>query len=428
MTKFFKLLVLSGCCAISLNVQAQVNCNATGKLPLVCLIPFTTSASVGNAGLSGVATAAAIDGSIGAQLSQLPLAVSAPGTAVLIVNGNPQVFDNLGPILLDRPDSVGRGNLVLGFNFQQFTFNHLDGINLTAVPFAYFASSNGSNQYIEQTQHISFKYNQYVALATYGLPKATDVTVVVPFARVSIGAGAVDAMAFNLNPQNEIVSTNNIGNTYVPGFASGIGDVAINVKHVLWSGGESGRGSLAAGGVLRLPTGDALNYLGSGAYGVNLYGLVSYKWRLSPHGRIAYQWNTNSVLLNPNGIGPNKQLPGGVQFDGGADFGLNSHLTISGDVLGTQSVNANSLQTGTIPLSYATPPYPSGTPAAAVKSVSTFQNTYTTANLSAGLKWKPFRKQNLILYGNVLIQMNDVGLRPDPSPSGGISYSFKTIR
>jgi len=424
----FKLLLLSSCCAVSLSVQAQVNCGATGKLPLVCLIPFTTSASVGNAGLTGVATAAAIDGSIGAQLTQLPLAVSAPGTAVLIVNGNPQVFDNLGPILIDRPDSVGRGNLVLGFNFQQFTFNHLDGIGLSSVPFAYYASSNGSNQYIEQTQHISFKYNQYVALATYGLPKNTDVTVVIPFARVSIGAGAISAMAFNLNGQNQIVSTNDIGNTYVPGFASGIGDVAINVKHVLWSGGEVGRGSLAAGGVLRLPTGDALNYLGSGAYGVNLYALVSYKWRVSPHARMAYQWNTDSVLLNPDGTGHNQQLPGGVQFDGGADFGLNSHLTLSADVLATQSANASSLQIGKISLNYATPPYPPNSPSATVTSVNTFLNTYTTANLSAGLKWKPFRKQNLILYGNVLIQMNDVGLRPEPSPSGGISYSFRTMK
>jgi hypothetical protein len=420
-----KLMVLLLWCAGCMSAQAQVNCSATGKLPLVCLIPFTTNASVGNAGLTGVATAAAIDGSIGAQLSQLPLAVSAPGTAVLVVKGNPEVFDNLGPILVDRPDSVGRGNLVFGFNFQQFTFNHLDGISLASVPFAYFASGNGSNQYIEQQQHISFKYNQYVALATYGLPKNTDVTVIVPYARVSIGAGAISATAYNLNTQNQIVSTNAIGNTYVPGFANGIGDVAINVKHVLWSGGEGGRGSLAAGGVLRLPTGDALNYLGSGAYGVNLYALTSYKWRVSPHAKIAYQWNTNSVLLNPSGTGPNRQLPGGVQFVAGADYGVNRHLTISGDVISTQSANANSIAQGTVSLDYAAPPTPSTT-SATLTTVNTFQDTYTTANFSGGLKWKPFRKMKLILYGNVLLQLNNVGLRPDPSPSGGISYSFKT--
>jgi len=422
-----RLMVLLLCCAGCIGARAQVNCSATGKLPLVCLIPFTTNASVGSAGLTGVATAAAIDGSIGAQLSQLPLAVSAPGTAVLVVKGNPEVFDNLGPILVDRPDSVGRGNLVFGFNFQQFTFNHLDGIALPSVPFAYFASGNGSNQYIEQTQHISFKYNQYEVLGTYGLPRNTDVTVIVPFARVSIGAGAVSATAYNLNGQGEIVSTNGIGNSFVPGFATGVGDVAFNAKHVLWSGGEGGRGSLAAGGVFRIPTGDALNYLGSGAYGFNLYGLASYKSRVSPHVKIAYQWNTNSVLLNPNGTGPNRQLPGGVQFNAGADYGINRHLTIAGDIIANQSANANSISVGNVSLNYATPT-PSGDTSTTLKTVNPFQDTYTTANLSAGLKWKPFRKVKLILYGNVLVQLNNVGLRPDPSPSGGISYNFKTTR
>ena len=76
-------------------------------------------------------------------------------------------------------------------------------------------------------------------------------------------------------------------------------------------------------------------------------------------------------------------------------------------------------------MDYATPPTPSST-SATLTTVNTFQDTYTTANLSGGLKWKPFRKMKLILYGNVLLQLNNVGLRPDPSPSGGISYSFKT--
>jgi hypothetical protein len=56
--------------------------------------------------------------------------------------------------------------------------------------------------------------------------------------------------------------------------------------------------------------------------------------------------------------------------------------------------------------------------------VNRINTTFTTANFSGGLKWKPFVKQDIILYGNVLIQVNDVGLRSDPSPSGGISYNF----
>jgi len=45
--------------------------------------------------------------------------------------------------------------------------------------------------------------------------------------------------------------------------------------------------------------------------------------------------------------------------------------------------------------------------------------------LSFGLKYRPFK--SLIMYGNVLIQVNNVGLKADPSPSFGISYSFKSL-
>jgi hypothetical protein len=44
------------------------------------------------------------------------------------------------------------------------------------------------------------------------------------------------------------------------------------------------------------------------------------------------------------------------------------------------------------------------------------------AQLSIGLKTKPWK--NLVLYGNVLIQVNNVGLRSNPAPMVGISYTF----
>jgi hypothetical protein len=428
--KTCRLMVLLILCGGSMAAQAQLTCIPNGQpLPLVCLIPFSTSATLGGGGASNVAAAAAINGSIGAELSQLPVAVSAPGTAFLVVNGNPQVFDNLGPILIDRPDSVGRWNVVFGFSFQQFNFNHLDGIGLGSVPFAYSVPTSGGSEYVAQTQHISFKYNQYVALATIGLPKSTDVTVIVPFARVSIGAAALNQTTYNLNASGDILSHTDLTPIvgYQPASSNGIGDVSFNVKHVLWSGGESGRGALAAGMLFRLPTGDALNYLGSGAYGYNLYALASYKAQFSPHVKVAYQWNTNSVLLNPTGSSSitNTRLPGGAQYSVGADYGISRHLTLSADVLANQSANANSLAISPITLNYATPPSPAPSPAI-FKQVSSVQNTYTAANLSFGLKVKPFRrKPNFVLYGNVLLQLNDVGLRSDPSPSGGISYSFK---
>jgi hypothetical protein len=423
MTKH-RLIILLIWCAAGIRAEAQVNCATATKL--VCLIPFITNTFLPGSSAQATANAVGFNGPIGAQLSQLPLAASAPGAVVLFVNGNPESFDNLGPILLDRPDSVGRGRLVFGFSFQQFNFNHLDGIGLGSVPFTYSATSSGEYpvQYIAQTEHVSLKYNQYVALATYGLPKKIDISIVVPFARVSVGAGTTSSTAYFLTADNTLGPNIPVATTYVPGFASGFGDLSINVKHVLWSGGESGRGSFAVGGVLRIPTGDALNYLGSGAYGFNIYALASYKARISPHVKIANQWNSNSVLLDPSGA-THQRLPGGIEYGGGVDARIVRPLTASADVLGNQFVNTPSFTVGSTTIPYSSTPLPSGASTISLPTVSVVPHTYTTANLSAGLKWKPFRKESIILYGNVLLQLNDVGLRSGPAPSGGISYSFK---
>ena len=442
------MTMLLTACLASAGAYAQVNCSTSNKL--ACLVPFTTNAYVSTSSTANQATV--FNGPIGVQLSQLPVAASAPGVVILTVRGNPETFNNLGPILLDRPDSVGQGKLVIGFSFQQFNFNNLDGIPIGNIPFAYANQQTGNTiaptNYFQQTIHVSLKVNQYVVLGTYGLPQKTDISFVLPVARVSIGALNQNPYQYTVTSANTLSSTPiSLASKNVVGSASGIGDIVVNAKHVLWSGGEAGRTSIATGVALRFPTGDAFNYLGSGAYGYNLYGLASYKARLSPHVRIAYQWNTNTALLNPSGTGPNRSLPGGAQYGVGADYGLTPALTLSADILASEFSNSPSIaltnNSFVIPASSVSPVLPTGLtsppqcptttsiPAGTscyLPSITTLNSTYTTASFSGGIKYKPFRRQNLILYGNVLIQMNNVGLRSDISPSGGLSYSFRPIQ
>jgi hypothetical protein len=408
---------------------------------LVCLLPFSTNAGQGQTNpspqsIAALQKAASFNGPIAAQLSQLPAATSAPIATTVVIKGDEVPFGNLGPVLLDRPDSVGTGTLVLGFSFQHFDFNHLDGIPDGSLPFVFQQAGSGQfpTQYLAQTEQVTLHLNQYIALATVGLPHKTDFSIIVPFAQVSIGATSLAPTNYLINTDNTLggFSTGANGNP-VTGSSSGIGDITFNVKHVLWSGGESRKGSLATGVALRLPTGDAFNYLGSGAYGFNLYALVSYKYWISPHAKFAYQFNTNTVLLNlDNTAGGNRPLPGGSQFALGADVNvpkLHDKLTGSVDVLANEFVNSPYIQqTNTcIPVSSA---LPCSTVTAApnqkiLPDVALATRTYTSANMSFGLKVKPVR--GLIVFGNVLIQVNDVGLRADPSPSFGISYSFPSL-
>jgi hypothetical protein len=410
--------------AAGLTAVAQITCPTSPtpntELKLICLVPFQS-----NSGVNGLA----LNGPIGAQLSQLPLPALVSGIFTYKdAKGNEIPYYNLGPIILDRPETVRRGRFVFGFGFEQFNFNSLDGINLSSVPFTYSLSGGtGDNQYTEyvaQQQHISFKYDQYLILASYGLTHGTDVTVLVPVARVSVGAGTLPGGVGYIVFQDPIRNrTFDPTVNYFHGSAVGVGDVLISAKHVLWSGGETERTSVAAGGTLRVPSGDWQNYLGSGAYGFNVFGLLSYKARISPHAKIAYQWNSSSDLLKSSAAASTNsgtidtKLPGGFQTAAGVDTRLNRKLTLSVDFLGNEFVNSSSFQklNTTIPYTGGTTP---------VSGVNVVPHTYTTANLSAGIKWKPFKKRELILYGNVLTQLNNVGLRSDPVPSGGISYSY----
>src|SRR5665213_248659 len=153
-----KMIFISMGCFACVAAKAQVDCVNSNKL--ICLVPFVTSAvQQGGNTTDAVQKASIFNGPIGAQLSQLPLATSAPGFVTL--GGAP--YNNLGSILIDRPDSVGLGKFIIGSSFQQFNFNHLDGIPIGSIPFVYTQTSPGQQfptQYVSQTEQVSLKVNQ----------------------------------------------------------------------------------------------------------------------------------------------------------------------------------------------------------------------------------------------------------------------------
>ena len=159
---------------------------------------------------------------------------------------------------------------------------------------------SGLTQQNQETINVGLKLDQYVGVATYGVTKKIDVSVIVPINRVSLSSSPV-ATNYYVTPENTIPAppynnpSINVGLGYFHGTASGIGDMLINVKGVAYSGEKN---TIAAGMLVRFPTGDSLNYLGSGAYGFNPYGVWSRAGsKISPHVRLGYQFNTATTLI-----------------------------------------------------------------------------------------------------------------------------------
>jgi hypothetical protein len=389
--------------------------------------------------LAGSQTATPINASIATQLAQLPMPSAAAGTVTLRLPGSDvgSPFNNLGPLLTDRPDTFPRGKFFLSFAYQHFNFTEIDGLQLSNFVLGAqvtlkdsTTNTNTGTFYGSLQSKVGLHMDQYIGLLTYGLTKSTDVTVAVPVNDVTMNVTSnnYQGYLYTFATSSYTLLTAPGITTQVPlitgGSASGVGDVTVNVKQMLF--GHEGRYAGALGAQIRFPTGDADNYLGSGAYGANVYGLVEYRGTykhhgIAPHVKVGYQWNGQSQLLdiqNP----PHENLPGGMNYAFGADFGLFRTFTIVADGVGNQYVNAPSLSAGTITLSP-----PPAQPGLAIPATIPFSapgnTTYTTFNFSGGFKWiLPKTREHLLLYANVLVPVNDVGLHSDPVPLIGIAF------
>jgi len=421
------------------SAMAQINCaSGSASHKLVCEFPFATGqfandTALGTANTGGVSSAqllaSSIDIGIATQVSQLPLASASAGTVEVYKAGVPETFNNLGPILTDRAQTVGRHRFFLGTSASQFVFTDIDGTSLNKLPFAWSATAYvpgtsivATNTYTTEQTLLHFKIDQFIAVATYGFTNRFDVSAIVPAEIVSLSASTYNSNSYIVNANGALVlGPYSNTPTYASGSASGVGDVTINAKQSLWSGEHA---TVSAAMSVRIPTGDDRNYLGSGSWGFNPYVVYSYLAKVSPHARIGYQWNTNTEL-NPSYVtssstgaltyNGNLSLPGGAQYDVGADWAAAKHLTIAGDLLGSQFLNTPRLIPTTTTISTTTSTI-------SLNTSVTGNSSYTINNASVGFKVNPFR--DLVLAANVLIQVNNNGLRSRPTPLVGISYKF----
>ncbi|MGH9606154.1 MAG: transporter [Terracidiphilus sp.] len=416
----------------SSGAMGQINCGGgSASVKLVCEFPFSTGVLTNATSLGGTNTAATnaiklattLNVAIATQASQLPLATASAGVVLVYRNGVPETFNNLGPILTDRAQTIGKGKVFIGFTASQFVFTDIDGASLNNLPFAYsqVAYAPGSTTQVVSTTYttestsLAFRADQLVGVGTIGLTKRMDFTVIVPIERVSLGATTLHSQSYVVDASNnQAFGPVSNPQTYTNGTASGVGDIVFNVKSVLQSDEHA---AFSAGFNLRTPTGDELNFLGSGAWGFNPYLVYTYLAKVSPHAKVGYQWNTDSDLnnptLTPNG---NQALPGGMQYDIGADWAMQRHWTLAADLLGNQFLNTPRLVPGAIV---------NITTASSTLSLATStsgNSSYSINNVSTGVKWNP--AGNLVISANVLTQINNNGLRSRPTPLVGISYKF----
>lgn len=397
MLKRAVVIAIFGYVMFPVGASAQ-NCAST---KLFCLIPTAFHTSVSEFNFFNEA--------FGTQVTQLPLATPASGF-VFTFDKSLGVYtatgQSFGPILSERAETIGRHKLYVAFTYQHFGFSEIDGTNMKDLPivFTFFNPANGDTVYTATHDRVDAKVEQYAIFASFGLTSRINVAVAVPFERVSMGVSSTGTEFSTISTATASFKE------FVPGSASGIGDVIFSAKGTVL---KKQRLRVALGTELRVPSGDERNFLGSGAVGVKPYVAVSRTGKIAPHLDLGYQWNGSSFLAT-NKAGVEQNLPGFFYYSGGVNVGLIKRVTVVADLLGQRYFNAPQI---TSPTSLSIPGQ-----TGSFASVEPLTDSYGTNNLAFGTKINPIG--HLLVTANVLVKLDNGGLRAKVVPMAGLSYSF----
>jgi len=347
---------------------------------------------------------------------------------------------DLGPLLSDLPQTIGKHRLYVGASYQWIEFSKTGGKDLKS-----FTDEQGYQDDYEYGWHglqasASLKMHNIDTYLYYGVTDRLDVSAVIPWSRVAMSFHshclANDANQFQSDGATYCFTIGDTGYTY-QGFtvydafifapnsgsrsSSGIGDVTLRAKYELLKRSRQG---LALGLEYRLPTGDPLNLKGSGATGVRPFLAWGHNGRISPHANVGFQYNGSSFddvrdNLDPstfaysNKLTSNK-LPNTFTFSAGADFALNRRFDFDADLLDRVFSNDGSKGfQASFPAGYGNTALPVPVGFNGVKDKST---------VILGAKG---RLASHILFGaSVMIDATNNGLSYKPSPIATLSYDF----
>ncbi len=329
---------------------------------------------------------------------------------------------SFGPILAERADTIGASHTSLGFAFQRFTFDTIEDLDLNLVP-AVFTHDNaqllgGRQDVVTTVNSIKAKVSQYTTFFTIGVTDRFDVSVAVPIIATDLHVVS-EATIRRLGTTNPLTHFFRLDNGDIgdrrfftaSGSASGIGDLTVRLKSAIKRTASTG---LAVGLDVRVPTGDEMELLGSGAAGLQPFAIWSATYqKVSPHVNAGYQWNGSSVLAGNPATGESADFPDQVTYVAGADVGVNTRLTLAFDVLGRYVIDAKRLTAHDFHALDGKSTFPN----------IAFQNdSFGELNGAFGVKANVFGR--LLVNMNLLFSLDAHGLRDKVTPLIGFDYSF----
>ena len=164
-----------------------------------------------------------------------------------------------------------------------------------------------------------------------------------------------------------------------------------------------------------------MNFLGSGTIGWKPFVALSVvAGPITPHFNAGYQWNGKSILAGSIVQGTKATLPGNAFFSAGTDVRLTPKVTLAVDYIGQELIHAPRI---TVTNFTSQLPLVSTGQVGSFPTVNPVTNqTYNQSNLAVG--GKVSLVDGLVFSSNLLIALNNGGLRDKVVPLIGFGYTF----
>ena len=362
-----------------------------------------------------------------ASAADFPAISTAPGFTYQY-NMQLQVFERssnlLGPVFVERPETLGRGKIDFGFSYLYINFDELNGKNLDHLSFRGLAHNDccaqppspGVPAFEKDTadlffQKFTLQSHVFSLFATYGITDRWDINILLPFVFTHFQLRA-QAVLNNESGTNTHSFANTAGQTSEVRSTSddpvGIGDLLIRTKyHLIDNNGFN----LAAGATLRLPTGDERNFQGLGDYLLTPFLTLSQEYgrfHLHASGGIEVNWDASDRSR--------------ARYAAGVAFSLIDQLALNVDIIGNSYLQSDRLSVK-VPQFVNAP----GTSEALPKTLPTTK-TFSSkirpdiVDLAVGFKANVYGA--IVGYANVFLPLNDDGIRANVIPSAGLEVGF----
>lgn len=373
----------------------------------------------------------ALSSLIASNVSSFPLSSTVAGITFDFSTGMPvKITESLGPIFAETAQTLGKGKVNVGFNYTYLSLSKFRGLDTEEMRFTFthqdvtndgtLGESLNESDTIDLFLGMDINASIFALSATVGITDNFDIGVAIPVININLtgeAKAAINSHTFAVrdtaNHRFNDDGANPELETRVPydETTSGFGDVTVRLKYNFLRGGGV---DLAALMDLRLIPGDEEDFLSSGKANMRFSWIMSKKiGNFTPH--LNFGYDRRPAFLDSDefefALGFDQKLAKGITFAaeilGEFDLDKDEKIElfpgttrivdrdIAGQVLGERQVDLSNIPE---------------------------KDNDHTINAAFGFRAAP--SERVIFFGNVLVRLNDGGLRSRVVPTFGLTVSL----